>query len=214
MAQITAVFIRAQNYLDAFAAIGYSYGRLKDYDNAERYYRKALLRSVGSEYNKEFRPNVYQNLGNLYLQKGDSLLAKECFRRVGSADVEDFDFMNANKLEWATENWEKINKLVDEKKYEDAANAYAGFIQGLKEKMGNRSGSYITAVYCRAMLLSRVLSNDTLHSVIMNYAVLAMVFLTVFFQSSRIKKLFEARRKEGYEQVWRRLRNCPCGARC
>lgn len=151
--------IRAQNYLEDFAAIGYSYGRLKDFDNAERYYRKALLKSVGAEYNQEFRPNVFRNLGNLYLQKGDSLLAKECFRRVGSADVEDFDFMKTNNLEWATESWEKINKLVDEKKYEEAANAYAGFIQGLKEKMANRSGSYITAVYSRAILLSRYLNH-------------------------------------------------------
>ena len=38
--------MKAQNYLDDFMAIGYSYGMMKDYDNAERYYRKALLKST------------------------------------------------------------------------------------------------------------------------------------------------------------------------
>lgn len=63
--------LKYQNYLDAFVAIGYSYGRLHDYDNAERFYRKALLKSVAADFNKEFRPNVYKNLGNLYMEKGD-----------------------------------------------------------------------------------------------------------------------------------------------
>ena len=91
--------IKAQNYLDAYVAIGYSYGRLKDYDNAERFYRKALLKSVSAQYNEEFRPNVYRNLGDLYKEKGDSILALECYKRVSGADVEDFDFMNMNDID-------------------------------------------------------------------------------------------------------------------
>lgn len=47
--------IKAQNYLNAFVSIGYSYGRLKDYENAERYYRKALLKSVTADFDKDFR---------------------------------------------------------------------------------------------------------------------------------------------------------------
>lgn len=149
--------IKAQNYLDAFVAIGYSYGRLKDYNNAERYYRKALLKSVAAQYNKEFRPNVYRNLGNLYKEKGDTLLALECYKRVNGADVEGFDFMNMNDMDWETSCWKKINHLVESKKYEDAANTYTLFIQGLKERKGNKDKSYILAVYSRAILLSRYL---------------------------------------------------------
>jgi len=156
--------IKAQNYLDAFVAIGYSYGRLKDYNNAERYYRKALLKSVAAQYNKEFRPNVYRNLGNLYKEKGDTLLALECYKRVNGADVEGFDFMNMNDIDWETSCWEKINRLVESEQYEDAANAYTLFIQGLKEKKGNKDKSYLLAVYCRAILLSRYLdrANDAI----------------------------------------------------
>jgi len=156
--------IKAQNYLDAFVAIGYSYGRLKDYNNAERYYRKALLKSVAAQYNKEFRPNVYRNLGNLYKEKGDTLLALECYKRVNGADVEGFDFMNMNDMDWETSCWEMINRLVESKQYEDAANGYTLFIQGLKEKKGNKDKSYLLAVYSRAILLSRYLDkvNDAI----------------------------------------------------
>lgn len=149
--------IKAQNYLDAFVAIGYSYGRLKDYNNAERYYRKALLKSVAAQYNKEFRPNVYRNLGNLYKEKGDSILALECYKRVSDVNVENFDFMKMNDVDWESSCWEMINRLVDSQKYEDAANAYILFIQGLKEKKGNKDKSYLLAVYSRAILLSRYL---------------------------------------------------------
>lgn len=150
--------IKAQNYLEAFVAIGYSYGRLMDYDNAEKYYRKALLKSVAAECNDDFRPNVYQNLGNLYMAKGDTILAKECYKRVESEDVEYFDFMGANYLEWESEHWKRINKLVDEKKYEEAADEYIDFIKKIKEKRGNRDQAYILAVYCRGILLSRDLN--------------------------------------------------------
>ena len=149
--------IKAQNYLDAFVAIGYSYGRLKDYDNAERYYRKALLKSVAAQHNKDFRPNVYRNLGNLYKEKGDSILALECYKRENGVDVKYSDFMKRDDLDWESSCWEMINRLVDSQKYEDAANAYVIFIQGLKEKKGNKDNSYLLAVYSRAILLSRYL---------------------------------------------------------
>ena len=149
--------IKAQNYLDAFVAIGYSYGRLNDYDNAEKYYRKALLKSVAAEYAKEFRHNVYKNLGNIYMAKGDSILAKECYKRVGAEDVEDLDFMNTNFLQWESAYWDRIMHLVNEKKYEEAANEYIDFINSIKEKRGCKDEVYILAVYSRGILLSRYL---------------------------------------------------------
>ena len=133
--------IKAQNYLDAFVAIGYSYGRLGDYDNAERYYRKALLKSVAATHNEEFRPSVYKNLGNLYLEKGDTLLAQECYKRSSVKDVESFDFMNMNYIEWETAQWNQVSLLVNEKQYEEAANFYVNFIKRINN-WGDLSGSY------------------------------------------------------------------------
>lgn len=151
--------IKAQNYLDAFVAIGYSYGRLGDYDNAERYYRKALLKSVAATHNEEFRPSVYKNLGNLYLEKGDTLLAQECYNRSSVKDIESFDFMNMNYIEWETAQWNQVSLLVNEKQYEEAANFYVNFIKRIKEEKGVKYEAYLLAVYSRAILLSRYVNN-------------------------------------------------------
>lgn len=152
--------IKAQNYLDDFMAIGFSYGMMKDYDNAERYYRKALLKSATAECNKKFQSSVYKKLGDLYMLKGDSALAEECYTMVADGDkaaVEDNEFISMSYINWESEYWDKINKLVDEKKYEDAVREYADFINGLKEKKGVTYKSYLVAVNCQATLLSRAL---------------------------------------------------------
>ena len=151
--------IKAQNYLDAFVAIGFSYGRLGDYDNAERYYRKALLKSVAATYNEDFRANVYNNLGNLYMEKGDTLLAQECYKRSSIKDVESYDFMKINYIEWENAQWDQVNLLVKEKQYEEAANFYVNFIERLKEEKGVKYEAYLLAVYSRAILLSRYVNN-------------------------------------------------------
>ena len=152
--------IKAQNYLDDFMAIGFSYGMMKDYDNAERYYRKALLKSTTAECKKDFQPSVYKKLGDLYMLKGDSALAEECYTMVADGDkatVKDNEFISMNYINWEAARWDKINKLVDEKKYEDAVKEYAAFCDELKKKKGVMYESYLVAVNCRAMLLSRYL---------------------------------------------------------
>lgn len=152
--------MKAQNYLDDFIAIGYSYGMMKDYDNAERYYRKALLKSTTAECKKDFQPSVYKKLGDLYMLKGDSALAEECYTMVADGDkatVKDNEFISMNYINWEVACWDKINKLVDEKKYEDAVKEYAAFCDELKKKKGVTYESYLVAVNSRAMLLSRYL---------------------------------------------------------
>lgn len=152
--------IKAQNYLDDFMAIGFSYGMMKDYDNAERYYRKALLKSTTAECKKDFQPSVYKKLGDLYMLKGDSALAEECYTMVADGDkaaAEDNEFISMDYINWEAARWDKINKLVDEKKYEDAVKEYAVFCDELKKKKGVTYESYLVAVNCRAMLLSRYL---------------------------------------------------------
>lgn len=152
--------MKAQNYLDDFMAIGYSYGMMKDYDNAERYYRKALLKSTTAECKKDFQPSVYKKLGDLYMLKGDSALAEECYTMVADGDkatVKDNEFISMNYINWEVACWDKINKLVDEKKYEDAVKEYAAFCDELKKKKGVTYESYLVAVNSRAMLLSRYL---------------------------------------------------------
>ena len=149
--------LKYQNYLDAFVAIGYSYGRLHDYENAEKYYRKALLKSVAVEFNKEFRSNVYKNLGAIYTEKGDSLLAQECFKRVSIEDIDAIDYMSHNYIEWETKYWSEIGTFLEAKMYQEAADKCVEMIQGIEKKKG-KNETYIFVVYTYANILSRYLN--------------------------------------------------------
>lgn len=154
--------VRQYEYLDAWYIIATAYHRLKDYKNAESYYRKGILRSVSAKVDKvdEYRSGLYLNLGNIYKEQGDTLLAKECYGRViESSDRELINIDEWNYIEWENTQWDKIDKLVYEKHFEDAANFYVDFIRGIKEKKGNRYKAYLLAVYSRAILLSRYVNN-------------------------------------------------------
>ena len=64
--------LRQYEYLDAWGIIAIAYHRLKDYKNAERYYRKGILRSVSARVDdvNKYRSGLYLNLGNLYKNQG------------------------------------------------------------------------------------------------------------------------------------------------
>ena len=87
------------------------------------------------------------------MEKGDTLLAQECYKRASVKDVEYLDFMNMNFIEWESAQWEQVKQLVNDKRYEEAANFYTNFIKTIKERKGNRYEAYLLAVYSRAILL-------------------------------------------------------------
>lgn len=156
------VNLRQYEYLDAWYIIATAYHRLKDYKNAERYYRKGILRSVSARVNdvNKYRSNLYLNLGNLYKNQGDTLIAQECYNRiVKSPEREIIDIDKWNYLDWENAQWEQVNRLVNDKRYEEAANFYEDFTKTIREKKGNRYEAYLLAVYSRAILLSRYVNN-------------------------------------------------------
>ena len=154
--------LRQYEYLDAWYIIATAYHRLKDYKNAESYYRKGILRSVTARVSEvnQYRSSLYLNLGNLYKEQGDTLLAEECYKRVGkSPERELIDIDDWNYVDWEDAQWEQVNQLVNDQRYEEAANFYTNFIKTIKERKGNRYEAYLLAVYSRAILLSRYVNN-------------------------------------------------------
>lgn len=154
--------LRQYEYLDAWYIIATAYHRLKDYKNAESYYRKGILRSVAARVSEvnQYRSSLYLNLGNLYKEQGDTLLAEECYKRVGkSPERELIDIDYWNYVNWEGAQWEQVNQLVNDKRYEEAAHFYTNFIKTIKERKGNRYEAYLLAVYSRAILLSRYVNN-------------------------------------------------------
>ena len=110
--------LRQYEYLDAWFIIATAYHRLRDYKNAESYYRKGILRSVAAKVDKvrQYRSSLYLNLGNLYKEQGDTLLANECYKRVEkSSERELIDIDNWNYVEWENAFLDKITNLVDAK---------------------------------------------------------------------------------------------------
>lgn len=150
--------IKDINYLEAFQAIAFSYGRIGDFDNAEKYFRKALIKSSIARNPENFRSMIYQNLGYIYKEKGDTLLANECFKRVEhKSNTKLVSIHNLNYLEWENSLWEKINSSIQNKKYQDAANFYLELIEGMKNH-DVEDKHYISALYSRGILLSRYLN--------------------------------------------------------
>ena len=130
--------LRQYEYLDAWYIIATAYHRLKDYKNAESYYRKGILRSVTARVSEvnQYRSSLYLNLGNLYKEQGDTLLAEECYKRVGkSPERELIDIDDWNYVDWEDAQWEQVNQLVNDQRYEEAANFYTNFIKTIKNKL-------------------------------------------------------------------------------
>ena len=154
--------LRQYEYLDAWYIIATAYHRLKDYKTAENFYRKGILRSFSAKVDKvrQYRSNLYLNLGNLYKQQGDSLLAEECYKRIEEkSDIMLIDIDDYNYNEWEGTYLTKINKLLKEENYETAAILYSEYINGIKERKGKKNKSYLLAVNIRAIILSRDLGN-------------------------------------------------------
>lgn len=154
--------LRQYEYLDAWFIIATAYHRLRDYKNAESFYRKGLLRSVAAKLDKvrQYRSSLYLNLGNLYKEQGDTLLANECYKRIEkSQERELIDIDNWNYVEWQNTFIDKITNLVDAKRYEEAANMWADFAKEVKNKKGKKDKWYLEAVYSRGILLCRYLDN-------------------------------------------------------
>ena len=147
--------IRQFDYLDCLYGVAVAYHRLEDYDNAERYYRKALLKSVAADVDKlnGYRANLYLNLGKLYKKRGQTSLAEECFKRSQFNDGEGvYDIEELNYLTWENFLWDKISAFVANNQYQEAVDVYSTMISGIEKKRG-KNETYALALYSKALLL-------------------------------------------------------------
>ena len=153
--------LRQYEYLDDFKYLGDAYFRTKDYENAERYYRRGILRSVSANVEKTNQHNaeLYLNLGRLYEAKGDTALANECIRRSTLMQEDKvLDIAQWNYIEWENSCYDKIDVFKKEGKYREAVDQYDKMIEGRLKYYG-KGEEYISAMYSKALLLSRYLGD-------------------------------------------------------
>lgn len=151
--------LRQYEYLDAFRIIAMSYHRMNDLENAEKYYRKGLTRSVSANVSTtdQYRADLYLNLGNLYKAKGDTALAEDCFNKSKQLHNSTNDIDKWNYFDWENSYWDKIHKLTHDEKYQEAVDVYSEMIPGIQKNRG-KDETYILAIYSKAILLSRYLN--------------------------------------------------------
>lgn len=148
--------LRQYEFLDAFRIIAMAYHRIKDFENAESYYRKGLIRSVAANVSTtdQYRADLFLNLGNLYKAKGDAAMAEDCFNKSKQLHQNTNDIDRWNYIDWENSYWKKIRVFTQTGKYQEAIDAYSEMIPGIQKYRG-KDKTYILAVYSKAMLLSR-----------------------------------------------------------
>ena len=92
--------IKSRNYLEAYQAIAYCYEFLGNDEEAERHYRKAIIKSKVIGHSAEFVKGCYLNLYNIYKERGDSILANECLK-YSKSDEDLLDIQQMSYLYWA-----------------------------------------------------------------------------------------------------------------
>ncbi|WP_305156501.1 tetratricopeptide repeat protein [uncultured Muribaculum sp.] len=145
--------IRNINYLESFHALGIAYQKMGDYATAERFYRKGLLKSVLINQPEKYRENIYLNLGNLYLEQNDSILAHQCFSRMNAkslgglvnASLSDDKILDDSELQ--------AIKLREEGNFEAAVEAYDKILSYIKERIGTHNEDYIRNLYSKALVV-------------------------------------------------------------
>lgn len=150
--------LRQYEYLDAFKIIAMAYHLIKDYENAERYYRKGLIRSVAANVNTtdQYNAAMFLNLGNLYRDKGDSILADAARNKSKQLSNNVLDIDEWNYIDWENSYWGNIDSLRQEGKYQEAVDLFSEMIPIVRKKRGEDK-TYLLAVYSKAILLSRYL---------------------------------------------------------
>lgn len=129
-----------------------------DFENAESYYRKGLIRSVAAKVSTtvQYKAEMFQNLGSLYKAKGDSVLAENAFNRSKQLSDSVLDVAKWNYTDWENSCWDKINRLEQAEKYQDAVDVFSEMIDGIQKNRG-KDKAYLLAVCSKAILLSRYL---------------------------------------------------------
>lgn len=145
--------IRDINYLEAFLALGIASQKCGNHDDAERYYRKGLLGSVLINNPKDYRANCYLNLGNLFKEKGDSILAQECYRRIDSDSPSGLMDASLSGDEWFDASELEAIHFREDGRFEDAVEIYNRLLAKFKERYGTRSDDYSRLLYSKAIVV-------------------------------------------------------------
>lgn len=144
------------DYIEAFLALGMANQNLGHDSIAEGYYRKGLLKTVFLKGTENYRPSFYLNLGNLYKERGDTLLASECFKQIDPREY-------GTTIDAQDDYIDDELKALEYRKngeFEAAINIYDRLIDKTKEIIGSTNDDYARLVYSKAIVLGENLKKN------------------------------------------------------
>ena len=137
-------------YLELIYYIGSCYNHLKQYENAEKYFRRVIIRGNVQEFKCAIKATTYSELAELYSMMGKSELADICTSRIAT--------------EMTIENFKDIEERIDDLydlydayekqgKLGDAINTLRKILSLIDEKKGKNNDDYLTYSFLLASLL-------------------------------------------------------------
>lgn len=152
--QVPSIFERLNqkgiDYLDAFLFLGMANQYIGKDSIAENYYRKGILKTMFLNETENYRPSFYLHLGNLYTEKGDSILASACYKQI--------DPQKYSLLIGVYNDESQALEFLKNGKFEQALVLYDKIIARIKQIIGITNNEYARAVFSKALVLSDFLN--------------------------------------------------------
>lgn len=143
--------LKGIDYLSSFLSLGMCYQRLRQDSLAEKYYRTGLLKTLVFDKQASIVSSFYFNLGQLYEDRGDSLLARMCY---DSIDPKQYFNLRDAKARFLSEDGE--TQAIDLRKngqFEQCLPIYDRLLARVKKLIGTRNEDYARLLYSKGLVL-------------------------------------------------------------
>lgn len=148
--------LKGPDYYNSFLLLGMCHQRLGQDSLAEKCYRTGLLKSFALDDLANITSSCYLNLGQLYEDRGDSVLARLCYDNIDPKHF--FDLRDA-KADFLSEDGE--TKAIDLRKkgeFEQCLPIYDRLLARTRKLIGTQNEDYARLLYSKGVVLDFNLS--------------------------------------------------------
>lgn len=143
--------LKSADYYCAFLTLGMCYQRLGQDSLAEKYYRTGLLKTSGLDDQASVTSSCYLNLGQLYEDRGDSVLARMCYDHI---DPKQFDVLQDAKANFLYEEGEhQALELREKGEFEQSVPIYDRLLARTRKLIGTQNNVYARLLYSKGVVL-------------------------------------------------------------
>jgi tetratricopeptide (TPR) repeat protein len=138
-------------YIELLQLRGFASDIMDDRDDAEYWYRRALLKGNVVEHNMDIDNNCYLNLGNIYNERGDYNLALEAYNNINWIDSTQRVEIHAD---YYGKSLNKYMELSKEHRWQEALLFNDSLINYTKIKYGVKHSFYHSVLINKGVILN------------------------------------------------------------